>query len=71
MKVDVVLASDACRSCFPVAMPGVRLAHSGAALHTDRGHSLGSLDSATGGGRLTLRLRCPIKSSGLRVSSIL
>ncbi len=36
----------------PVAVPGVRLADGAAALHTDRGHSLGSLDSATGGGRL-------------------
>jgi len=35
--------------CSPVAVPGVRLAGGAAALHTDRGHSLRSLDSATGG----------------------
>ena len=28
--------------CFPVAVLGVRLADSAAALHTDRGHSLAS-----------------------------
>ena len=39
-------------SCW---VPGVRLAHGGAALHTDRGHSLPSLDSATGGGRVAPR----------------
>ena len=33
----------------PVAVPGVRRADKAAALHTDRGHSLRSLDSATGG----------------------
>ena len=38
--------------CSPVAVPGVRLADGAAALHTDRCHSLGSLGSATGGGRL-------------------
>ena len=35
-----------------VAVPGVRLAGSAAALHTDRCHSLPSLDSAPGGGRV-------------------
>ena len=29
--------------CYPVAVPGVRLADGAAALHTDRGHSLRSL----------------------------
>ena len=33
----------------PVGVPGVRLADGAAALHTDPGHSLRSLDSATGG----------------------
>ena len=33
----------AAECCFPVAVPGVRLADGAAALHTDRGHSFGSL----------------------------
>ena len=39
-------------SALPVAVPGVLLADGAASSTTDRGHSLGSLDSATGGGRL-------------------
>ena len=35
-----------------VAVPCVRLGDGAPALHTDRGHSLSSLDSATGGGRV-------------------
>ena len=35
-----------------VAVPGVRLGGNAPALHTDRCHSLPSLDSATGGGRV-------------------
>ena len=38
---------------YPVAVPCVRLADGAAALHTDRGHSLSSLDSATGGHSLS------------------
>ena len=41
----------------PVAVPGVRLAVGAAALHTDRCHSLASLDSATGGGRVAPQTR--------------
>ena len=35
-----------------VAVPGVRLGGGAPALHTDRCHSLPSLESATGGGRV-------------------
>ena len=42
---------------LPVAVPGVLLGDGAAASHTDRGHALGSLDTATGGGRLVSQLR--------------
>jgi len=51
--------------CNPVAVPGVRLADGAAALHTDRCHSLGSLASATGGGRLTPQIFTGFASSNL------
>ena len=55
----------------PVAVPGVRLAHGGAALHTDRCHSLASLDSATGGGRLTPQtLTCGSSPTGTKINPI-
>ena len=50
--------------CSPVAVPGVRLGDGAPALHTDRCHSLRSLDSATGGAPIAPhrrpghRLRC-------------
>ena len=55
----------ACGSLFrsPPAVPGVRLADGAAALHTDRCHSLGSLDSATGGGRLAPQILTGFASS--------
>ena len=49
--------------CYPVAVPGVRLADGAAALHTDRCHSLGSLGSATGGGRLASQIFTGFASS--------
>ena len=47
----------------PVAVPGVRLGDSAPALHTDRSHSLPSLDSATGGGRVAPPLSASLPSS--------
>ena len=41
--IKLWILSPWCLPIPPVAVPGVRLADGAAALHTDRGHSLGSL----------------------------
>ena len=43
LNVNNVAAQRAARCCYPVAVPGVRLADGAAALHTDRCHSFPSL----------------------------
>ena len=50
----------------PVGVPGVRLADGAAALHTDPGHSLRSLDSATGGAPIAPLLGRPKGPGNLR-----
>ncbi len=49
-------------SALPVAILGALLGGGAPASLTDRGHSLGSLDSATGGGRLVPLLRYSVLS---------
>ena len=42
---------------LPVAVPGICLRRRRSLASADRGHSLGSLDTAAGGGRLVPQLR--------------
>ena len=52
--------------CYrPVAVPDSFLADKAATSSVDRGHSLSSLDSATGGGRIAPLLGCPMGDFGL------
>ena len=51
-KCDIVFKPAVIKNGIPVAVPDIFLADGAASSAIDRGHSLSSLDSATGGGRL-------------------